>query len=72
MAGAGLGQAVRFAVPLLAHLATVLLVAGTLCVLGLRSIVEDRPATPDAVRSRRRWPIRRLMPIGTHVLWRDR
>ena len=65
MAGAGLGlAAARFSVPLLPHLATVCLIAGALCVLSLRSPVEEKAGLPDAARVPSRWPIRRLASIG--------
>jgi predicted MFS family arabinose efflux permease len=65
MAGAGLGlAATRFSVSLLAHLASVCLIAGVLCLASLRSLVEDKAARPDATSSQARWPLRRLAPIG--------
>jgi MFS family permease len=65
MTGAAVGlAATRFGVPLLPHLAAVSLIAGALCALALPSFGEAKPARPDAVRPRPRWPIRRLVPIG--------
>jgi MFS family permease len=67
MAGAGLGlAAVRFAMPLLVHLAVVGVVAAGLCGRSLISFVQDQQVRPDTARSPApsRGSARRLMAIG--------
>jgi fucose permease len=65
MAGAGLGLAAASrSIPLLPNLATVFLVAGVLCVAGLRSFAAGKGARPGSVLTKPQWPIRRLLPIG--------
>lgn len=65
MAGAGLGlAATRLSVSLLSHLLAVSLLTGMLSLVSLRSFVGDKPSRSDAARTRSRWPMRRLAPIG--------
>ncbi|MBL7262085.1 MFS transporter [Paractinoplanes lichenicola] len=68
MAGAGLGlAAARFAVPLLPHLATVGVLTAVLCALSLRTFGDAKDSRPDESRPHPRWPLRRLLPIGTLI-----
>lgn len=68
MTGAGLGlAAARFSVPLLPHLATVGVLAAVLCGLGLRAFGEVSDRQPEEPRPQRRWPGRRLLPIGVLI-----
>jgi len=65
MAGAGFGlAATRLAVPLAPYLVVVALLAGALGALALSYLDDGKVLRPDADRSRRRLPIRRLSAIG--------
>ncbi|MBB4696252.1 MFS transporter [Paractinoplanes abujensis] len=68
MAGAGLGlAAARFAVPLLPHLVTVGALTAGLCALSLRTFGEAKDLRSARSRHQQRWPVRRLLPIGTLI-----
>ncbi|MFI5897478.1 MFS transporter [Actinoplanes sp. NPDC051513] len=65
MAGAGLGLvAARLSVGLIPHLVVVSLLAAALCVLSLSTLDDGKISEPDAVESRRRWPVGRLAMIA--------